>query len=84
MKIVFYVNYSDKQFNIDFKVANLLINEGHNVFFAINDEQFEYFSSNCDKSIIGLSMNNYDKYSYVNYIKYNDNINIIKDNILNI
>ena len=55
MKIVILVDYSDSNFNKDFKLSNMLINEGHNVFLAINKDQFNYFMPNCDKSIIGKS-----------------------------
>ena len=55
MKIVIYVDYANAQFNKDFKLANVLIEHGHNVFFAVNDEQFEYFKDKCDKSICGYS-----------------------------
>lgn len=56
MKIVIYVDYANDQFNKDFKLANVLIEHGHNVFFAVNDEQFEYFKGKCDLTINGYSM----------------------------
>ena len=65
MKIVIYVDYSNNQFNKDFEVSNKLISSGHNVFLAINDNQFEELKKNCDKAVLGYSVNNIDKYSGV-------------------
>ena len=80
MKIVIYVNYTSSEFNNDFKLSNMLIERGHNVFLAVNDEQFDYFRANCDKFVIGLSMSHcytqvhdnlqeYDNLYYVDGIK---------------
>jgi hypothetical protein len=65
MKIVIYVDYSNNQFNKDFELSNKLISSGHNVFLAINDNQFEELKKNCDKAVLGHSVNNIDKYSGV-------------------
>lgn len=73
MKIVILVNYSDSQFNMDFKLSNELIAGGHNVFFAVNSEQFEYLSLNCDMKYRGYSMSNSSDYK---------DIPIISDNLL--
>lgn len=55
MKIVIYVDYSNKEFNKDFETANMLIDKGHNVFLAINDIQFNELKKNCDKAVKGYS-----------------------------
>ena len=60
MKIVIYVNYSNKEFSSDFKLSNMLIGMGHNVFLAVNDNQFKELKSNCDNAIIGASCNDLD------------------------
>lgn len=55
MKIVIYVDYSNSQFNKDFQVSNQLIEQGHNVFLAVNEGQFEELKKNCDKAFRGYS-----------------------------
>ena len=55
MKIVIYVDYSNKNFNKDFEIANMLIERGHNVFLAINDDQFNDLKNRCDKAVKGYS-----------------------------
>ena len=55
MKIVIYVDYSNVEFNRDFRMSNELIALGHNVFLAVNDNQFEELKKNCDKAILGFS-----------------------------
>lgn len=55
MKIVIYVDYSNAEFNNDFKISNVLINKGHNVFLAVNDTQFNELTNKCDLSFLGLS-----------------------------
>ncbi len=57
MKIVIYVDYSNKEFNKDFMLSNTLIARGHNVFLAVNDEQFKELSLKCELSLIGISYN---------------------------
>ena len=73
MKIVIYVDYSNKEFQEDFKISNMLIERGHNVFLAVNDVQFEYLRSKCDISYLGKSTLhkkiNYPNIEDVNYIK---------------
>ena len=56
MKIVLYVDYSSTEFNNDFKLSNMLISGGHNVFLAVNDMQFLDLKGKCDKSYLGKSM----------------------------
>ena len=58
MKIVILVDYSNTDFNKDFRVSNMLINQGHNVFLAINNDQFEELKSKCDNAYLGYSMKN--------------------------
>lgn len=80
MKIVILVDYSSTNFNIDFKTSNMLISSGHNVFLAINDEQFKDLGSNCDKKIIGCSVNSGQAdYKIDSNLSLDQNIN----NILN-
>ncbi|MBQ7352284.1 MAG: hypothetical protein IJW59_05455 [Clostridia bacterium] len=55
MKIVIDVNYSSSKFNMDFKLSNMLIERGHNVFLAISQEQFLQLKKNCDKAVLGFS-----------------------------
>jgi hypothetical protein len=43
--------------NRDFKLSNMLIDNGHNVFLAVNDIQFEELKTKCDKAYIGYSYN---------------------------
>lgn len=57
MKIVIYVDYSNSNISKDFNAANMLIENGHNVFFAINDEQFDFLQNKCERSVIGYSFN---------------------------
>lgn len=66
MNIVIYVNYSDSEFNKDFKIANVLLEE-HNVFFAINNIQLDDFYPKCDLLIKGLSAKNIDLHKYKFY-----------------
>lgn len=66
MNIVIYVNYSDKEFNKDFSIANVLLKE-HNVFFAINNTQLTDFYSKCDLLIRGVSAKNIDLENYKFY-----------------
>lgn len=56
MKIVILVDYSNSNFNRDFQVSNKLINDGHNVFLAINKVQFDDLSVKCDKALLGYSV----------------------------
>lgn len=72
MKIVVYVDYSNVNFNKDFMLSNRLIGDGHNVFLAINNNQFEELKKNCDKSILGFSYSGSD---------YNDLPNLNKISI---
>jgi len=58
MKIVIFVNYSSPEFNTDFNLSNQLIGYGHNVFLAVNDDQFLELKKNCDKAVLGLSAKN--------------------------
>lgn len=75
MKIVIFVDYSSKEFNSDFKLSNMLINKGHSVFLAINDNQFYELKEKCDKSYLGLSMaSNNDKYPNEDILDNKDNI----------
>ena len=63
MKIVLFVDYSNKEFNNDFRLSNMLINQGHSVFLAVNDIQFNELKAKCDRSYLGLSMaSNKNKY----------------------
>ena len=55
MKIVLYVDYSSNEFNNDFKLSNMLIGHGHNVFLAVNDTQFIELKNKCDIAYLGLS-----------------------------
>lgn len=55
MKIVILVDYSNSNFNKDFQMANMLIDNGHNVFLAINDNQFEDLKLKCDRAYLGYS-----------------------------
>lgn len=55
MKITIFVNYSSKEFNKDFNLANMLISKGHNVFLAINDNQFNELKIQCDRVFLGYS-----------------------------
>lgn len=71
MKITIYVDYSNAQFNNDFVMANRLIAGGHNVFLAVNDNQFEELKKNCDIAILGYSFDRIDK-------KYMDSVSIDK------
>lgn len=71
MNIVIYVNYSDKEFNNDFRIANVLLEE-HNVFFAINNMQLEILCDKCDLLIRGLSAKNINLDNY-NYYDLNEN-----------
>ena len=73
MKIVLLVDYSNKEFNKDFMLSNSLIARGHNVFLAVNDEQFKDLLSKCDRAYLGVSATNKTA-SY-------PNIDIVKDNI---
>ena len=57
MKIVIFVDYSHEQFNKDFQLSNMLIEKGHNVFLAINQEQCEYLKKNCNVAVLGYSFN---------------------------
>ncbi|MGN0960597.1 MAG: hypothetical protein ACI4PF_00190 [Christensenellales bacterium] len=57
MKIVILVDYSSPEFNKDFKLSNMLISQGHNVFLAINENQFNDLKKNCDKAVLGYSFN---------------------------
>jgi len=62
MKIAIYVDYSNSQFNKDFVMANKLIEMDHNVFLAVNDNQFKHLKSNCNKAVLGYSYsNNYNE-----------------------
>ena len=66
MKIVIFVDYSNKEFNKDFQLSNMLIAKGHNVFFAINDEQFIDLKNKCDMLFLGLSaINKQSEYDYI-------------------
>lgn len=56
MKIVILVDYSNKEFNKDFQVSNKLISDGHNVFLAINSQQFDDLRSKCDGAYLGYSV----------------------------
>ena len=58
MKIVLLVDYSNKEFNKDFVLSNSLIAKGHNVFLAVNDNQFNDLISKCDRAYLGLSATN--------------------------
>jgi hypothetical protein len=69
MKIVILVDYSDKNFNKDFELANMLIGKGHHVFLAINDMQFTDLKKNCDKAVLGYSSK--DTFLYADCIKLN-------------
>jgi hypothetical protein len=66
MNIVIYVNYSEKEFNKDFSIANVLLKE-HNVFFAINGRQLSDFYPKCDLLIRGISAKNTDLNGYKFY-----------------
>lgn len=55
MKIVILVDYSNSNFNKDFQMANILIDNGHNVFLAINDNQFDDLKLKCDRAYLGYS-----------------------------
>lgn len=66
MNIVIYVNYSDSQFNKDFKIANELL-KVHNVFFAINDIQLKDLYNKCDILVRGMSAKNINLYEYRYY-----------------
>lgn len=55
MKIVIFVDYSSSEFNKDFKLSNMLISRGHNVFLAVNNTQYEGLKKNCDKAVRGFS-----------------------------
>lgn len=63
MNIVIYVNYSDKEFNKDFAISNVLLKE-HNIFLAINEEQLNSLYASCDIMFRGLSAKNIDLHSY--------------------
>ena len=56
MKIVIKVDYSSLEFNKDFKLSNMLLSKGHNVFLAVGMEQFLYLKKNCDKAVLGYSI----------------------------
>ena len=66
MNIVIFVNYSDKEFNKDFQIANVLLKE-HNVFLVINDIQLDSYYSKCDLLIRGLSAKNINLQNYKFY-----------------
>lgn len=70
MKIVILVDYSSKEFNKDFTLSNMLIENGHNVFLAINIGQFQDLKKNCDMAVLGYSCNENT---------YMENMNILKD-----
>ena len=55
MKIVICVDYANSEFNKDFILSNRLLEEGHNVFLAINKSQLDYFKICCDVCIQGYS-----------------------------
>lgn len=74
MKIVIYVDYSNKEFNKDFQMSNSLIAKGHNVFFAINNVQFDELRGNCDLSLLGVS-------ALVHKDEYK-NVEILNDDLL--
>ena len=65
MKIVIFVDYSNSEFNKDFKLSNMLISRGHNVFLAINDRQFAELKNNCDKAVKGYSRSNIDGFEHL-------------------
>lgn len=75
MKIVLLVDYSSKEFNRDFSLSNTLIAKGHNVFLAVNDNQFNDFAAKCDRVYLGLSACNRLS-DYPNISVIDDNINI--------
>ena len=60
MKIVILVDYSNKEFNKDFILSNKLISSGHNVFLAVNIDQFLELKKNCDHAVLGVSANKLD------------------------
>ncbi len=72
MKILIYVDYSNPEFNKDFKLSNELLSAGHNVFLAVNNEQFDALKGNCDRVLVGYSSNE----SLIGAIKLTSNFNI--------
>jgi len=84
MKIVIFVDYSNSNFNNDFKLSNMLIERGHNVFLAINKTQFDELKKNCDLAVCGVS-SDFSDLSYDlhldknNDIEYNLNLILQKD-----
>lgn len=55
MRIVIFVDYSNSEFNKDFQVSNRLIADGHNVFLAVNEIQFQGLKEKCDRAFLGYS-----------------------------
>jgi len=86
MKIVILVNYKDKNFNKDFQVSNLIMSYGHNVFLAVNDDQFKYLMSKCDKGIIGFSGKscNFNKINNICILQGDENLISVVNDLLKI
>lgn len=74
MKIVIYVDYTNVEFNKDFKIANDLIIQGHNVFLAVSKNQFNQLREKCDICLLG--------YSAYSKVKEYSEVVIVNDEIL--
>ncbi|MBE5757430.1 MAG: hypothetical protein E7345_00675 [Clostridiales bacterium] len=66
MKILIYVNYSNKEFNKDFSYANLLIEKGHNVLLVTNDVQLNSAKDYYDILLWGYSNDRPENVEMVN------------------
>ena len=75
MKIVIFVDYSNKEFNKDFVLSNSLISKGHNVFLAVNDIQFRDLLNKCDIAYLGMSADN-KKQDYPSIGTIDNNVDI--------